>query len=727
MKQADGTTCPNSEPEYLKSRTEGDTIMKKISIILSLTLIFGMFAVNTFAYQRPENMVSEYNDFETDVGDWTNGLISGCTGGGDITESATTVAISSDTDPDHGKYLVVNNAGDLGKTATLMFDIVTARVQATANSQANAEVIAGDYFGFEFDFKLPEDASSSTALDLMVWDTRHSRSRSTLVKIVPSTGKVTAGKNTYTITKGTWYKMKLEAVVGSALQRFIIADDNGKELFVSNINDSSKYLPKLLYSFVTFSQGGADCEFYLDNTKAYTFSSEDLNAGKTIFRDDMQSYSPSDYTEDSTSWMPSWSEAKKFNVWIVNPTDGAGGHPLGMDRHAGFYSEDDNTFIRLKSKGFDAYANRLGFEVDAHNDVTVFGTAENPKSFVVGTKVRIDDVSSRNDIKISLIEEAGPDIVRTVTTVSPYSNTVTLGTGSSASTVGGLTMESGKWYDIEVIYNAESDYQRVEITDITDGKTQVFDGASGYASDDISAFDGVLFECSCTEDTVADFDDINIYTASKSHAAPFYSADSYELEADAGEIIINTSAPLGDFSSDMVTFRTDENKEIPADILYDGANTVTVVPSVSLKENARLQVVFSKDIPVGGEAPKFDSVLSFTVLIDEIYMDYSLKADGREVYAASDLKGKSNITCDITSTNRTAEDFNGMYVMTIVDKSNELKGICAENVSLSASVPNSDVSLSLPVPDNGEDLEVYIMLIDNFQSSKAIAKYIKIH
>ena len=83
--------------------------MKIVSIILSLTLIFGMLTINTQAYTRPENIVSEFNDFESGVGDWTNGLISGCTGGGDITESNTTLTITSDASGSHGKSLAVNN------------------------------------------------------------------------------------------------------------------------------------------------------------------------------------------------------------------------------------------------------------------------------------------------------------------------------------------------------------------------------------------------------------------------------------------------------------------------------------------------------------------------------------------------------------------------------------------------------------------------------------------
>ena len=702
--------------------------MKIVSIILSLTLVFGMLTINTQAYTRPENIVSEFNDFESGVGDWTNGLISGCTGGGDVTESNTTLTITSDASGSHGKYLAVNNGGDLSKTATLMFDIVTARVQATANSQASAEVIAGDYFGFEFDFKLPSDASSTTAIDLMVWDTRHSRSRSTLVKIVPSTGKVTAGGKNYTISKNKWYKMKLEAVVGSALQRFIIMDEKGKELFISDINDSSKYLPKLLYSFLTFSQGGAGCKFYLDNTKAYTFAAEDLNVGKVIFNDNIENYSPSDYNSESTSWMPSWSAAKNFNVWVVNSTEASGGHALGMDRHAGFYKENDNMFIRLKSKGFEAFANRLGFEIDAHNDATKFGTAENPKSFVVGTKIRIDDTTKKNDIKISLIEELSPDVVRGVTTISPYNGTVKLGTDPSSTVVSGLSMESDVWYDVEVIYNAETDYQRVEITNTLTDETQMFEGTSGYTGADISAFDGVMFECSCIEDTVVDFDDLKGYVASGTHAASFYTADSYEIEADASGVIVKTSAPLSDFSDDKLIFKNNEGEIISAQILYDGANEITIVPSSPLKENERLQLIISKDILVGGEKPKFDSVLNFKVLIDEINMDYDLTADSAGVVKASDLKGKSNLNCNISSSLRPGvTSFDGTFVMTIMDKNNEIKGICADEISLTDSSPNAVASLSMPIPDGGEELVVYIMFIDNFQNSKAIAKYIKIH
>ena len=702
--------------------------MKIISIILSMTLIFGLCTVNSFAYTRPENIVSEFNDFENGVGDWTNGLISGCTGGGDITSSSTTVAVSSDADASHGKYLVVNNAGDLGKTATLMYDIETARVQATTSTQAKAKVKAGDYFGFEFDFKLPSDASSTTALELMVWDTRHTRSRYTLVKIVPSTGKVTAGAKNHTISKGTWYKMKLECVVGSALQRFIIMDEKGKELFISNINDSSKYIPKLLYGFVTFSQGGANCKFYLDNTKAITFAADDLNVGKIVAYDDMQSYSPSDYTSESTSWMPSWSSAKNYNVWVVNSTEASGGHALGLDRHAGFYKENDNMFIRLKSKGFDAFANRLGFEIDAHNDATKFGTAENPKSFVVGSKIRIDDTTKKNDIKISLIEELSPDVVRCVTTISPYSGTVKLGTDPSSTVVSGLSMESDVWYDVEVIYNAETDYQRVEITNTLTDETQMFDGFSGYTPTNISAFDGVMFECSCIEDTIADFDDIKVYTASKSHAADFYTMDSYEIDKNASEIVVKTSADLTGVSDETVTLKDGDGEVVNASVSYN-ANTITITPSKTFKENERMQLIFSKEILVGGEKPRFDSVINFKVLMDEINMDYTFMADGVEVTKASDLKGKSNIICNISSSLRTGTtSFNGMYVITIMDKNNEIKAISADDISLSEEATTSDtVSLNLSVPDGGEDLEIYIMLIDNFQSSKALAKYIKIY
>lgn len=639
--------------------------MKIVSIILSLTLIFGLFTVNTFAYTRPENIVSEYNDFENGVGDWTNGLINDCSNAsGNITESDTTVSVSPDTDGTHGKYLVVNNAGDLGKTATLMFDIDSARKTA-AGAQANAKVKAGDYFGFEFDFKLPSDASSTTAIELMVWDTRVTRNRYTLVRLVPNTGLITAGSRTYTISKNTWYKMKLECVVGSAFQRFIVMDDSGKELFISNINDSSRYLPTALYGFVTFSQGGAGCVFYLDNTKAYTFAASDLNVGRIIFSDDEQ------HTLNS-----------------ANPY----------------------------------------FQIEAHNDLTNFnGAEEHPPAFVVQTKLRINNTTQHNDIKVSLIEEGEPDIIRLVTTISPYKKAVKIGHDSSGVSVGGLSMEPDIWYDVEIIYNAQSDYQRVEITNPTTGETQTFGGSSGYLPADISAFDGVLIECSCVEDTVADFDDLKIYVASQSHAEAFYTMDSYEIEADVSQIIIRTSAYLTNFSADKVTFKTDEGKVVPATISYDGENTVTIVPTKPFKENERMNVVFSKEILVNGEMPKFDSVLNIKVLISEIYMDFDLKADGETVVNASDIIGKSNISCNINSVNRTTEEINGIYVMTIMDKNGEIKGICADDVSVSASSPNASSSLSLPVPGDGRDLEIYIMLIDNFQSSKALAKYIKIH
>ncbi len=637
--------------------------MKIVSIILSLTFIFGMFTVNTQAYTRPENIVSEFNDFETGFGDWTNGLISGCTGGGDITESATTLTITSDASGSHGKYLVVNNGGSLRATATLMFDINSAKVNASGVTNS-AKVKRGNYFGFEFDFKLPSDASSDTALDLMVWDSCHNRNRETLVKILPSTGKVTAGSNNYTISKNTWYKMKLECVVGSALQRFIIMDDNGNELFVSNINSSSASInAQQIYSHVTFSQGGAGCVFYLDNTKASTFASEDLNTDRILFA--------------------------------------------------------DNTLRTLNS-------GNPSFEIEAHNKFTSFNTTELPSpTFVVATKLKIDDTTKDNDIKISLKEDAA---ARLVTTISPKNKKVTLGAVSSGATVGGLSMESDTWYDVEIIYNTQTDYQRVEITNTSTNETQVFDGLSGYLPTDISAFDGVLFECSFIEDTAVDFDKLNIYVASQSHAAPFYTMDSYELEANASEFVIKTSAALTGVSNNTVTLKDGDGNVIPASVSYNGTDTITILPSKTFKENERLQVILSREILVGGEKPKFDTVVNFKILIDEITMDLDLKADGEDVLQSSDLKGKSNINCNISSSLRTGTtSFNGMYVMTIMGENNEIKAISADDISLSEFSPSGAVSLSLPVPDGGENLEIYIMLIDNFQSSKALAKYIKIH
>lgn len=638
--------------------------MKIVSIILSLTFIFGMFTVNTQAYTRQENIVSKFNDFENGVGDWTNGNITGVVNdNGNLTTSTASLRIDSDASGTHGKYLVaVSTANNERECPTLLFDVVNAR-QTSGGASSSAKLKNGTAYGFEFDFRIPTENNSSTPIEIKLWDTARSRNRGTIFKITPSNGKVENNSNNQicTLTKNTWYKIKIESVAGTDKHRIIIMDDLGTE--IANGRYNTAIAAQSLVTFISFSKGGTNCEMHFDNTRLYTFDEADLNVGRTAY--------------------------------------------------------NDNTDRTINSSN-------SSFEIEAHNDFTGFSsTVEHPTTFVIATKLKIDDTTKDNDIKISLKEDA---VARLVTTISPKNKKVTLGAVSSGATVGGLSMESDTWYDVEIIYNTQTDYQRVEITNTSTNETQVFDGLSGYLPTDISAFDGVLFECSFIEDTAVDFDKLNIYVASQSHAAPFYTMDSYELEANASEFVIKTSAALTGVSNNTVTLKDGDGNVIPASVSYNGTDTITILPSKTFKENERLQVILSKEILVGGEKPKFDTVVNFKILIDEITMDLDLKADGEDVLQSSDLKGKSNINCNISSSLRTGTtSFNGMYVMTIMGENNEIKAISADDISLSEFSPSGAVSLSLPVPDGGENLEIYIMLIDNFQSSKALAKYIKIH
>ncbi len=638
--------------------------MKIVSIILSLTLVFGMLTINTQAYTRPENIVSEFNDFESGFGDWTNGSISGVVNdNGNLTTNATTLTINSDGTGTHGKYLVaVSTANNERECPTFLFDEVNAK-KTTGSASSSAKVKNGTLYGFEFDFRIPSSNNSSTAIEIKPWDTARNRNRGTIFKITPNTGKVENNNNNHigTLEKNTWYKIRIESVAGTNKHRIIIMDDLGKE--IANGRYNTAIASQNLVTFITFSKGGTNCEMHFDNTKLYTFSETDLNADRVLFTD------------------------KTLHTLNL-------GTPF--------------------------------FEVEANNSFTGFDATEAPsKVFVAETKLRIGDTTKENDIKISLKEDTSS---RLVTTISPKNKKIILGDILSGTTVDGLSMESGVWYDIRIIYNSETDYQRAEITNNSTGETQVFSGLSGYLPTDISAFDAMLFETTCTEDVVTEFDGLNIHTASKQYASDFYFMDSYEIETDASGIIVKTSAPLSDFSADKLIFKNNEGEIIPAQILYDGANEITIVPSSPLKENERLQLIISKDILVGGEKPKFDSVLNFKVLIDEINMDYVLTADSAGVVKASDLKGKSNLNCNISSSLRPGvTSFDGTFVMTIMDKNNEIKGICADEISLTDSSPNAVASLSMPIPDGGENLVVYIMFIDNFQNSKAIAKYIKIH
>lgn len=501
--------------------------MKKIvSIILCLTFILGLFTVNTFAYTRPENIVSEFNDFENGVGDWTNGLISGCTGSGsNVTESNTTIAITSDGNSTHGKYLAVNNEGTLSATATLMYDIASARKTA-AGAQEYAEVKAGDYFGFEFDFKLPSNASSATALELMVWDTRATRSRYTLVKIVPSSGKVTAGSKSYTISKNTWYKMKLEAVVGSALQRFIIMDDNGKELFISNINDSSKYLPTQLYGFVTFSQGGAGCEFYLDNTKAYTFSVNDINVGRNTATDDFEKYT---VTASDANRPTSANGTGSWYFW---------GSDLGAaNKRQIAIKNDGDKYVRIISDVFGAhsYIDRIAFGIPVSNKADVFGTATLQNPLMIGFKLRVADTGLLTDdeIRISLYNPT-TKVRDTITSILPAGNAVVVGgTLETANSTKGLNMACDKWYDVKIFQNDTTDYQRVEITNLEDNKTQIFEGKCTYSFSD---FTYLCFDATCYGKTCVDLDDVVITSMCGDYTQKLCDITGFDVDKEAVEV-----------------------------------------------------------------------------------------------------------------------------------------------------------------------------------------------
>lgn len=521
--------------------------MKKlVSIALTLTFILGLFTVNTFAYTRPENIVSELNDFENGVGDWTNGLISGCAGtGGDVTESATTVMVSSDADGDHGKYLVVNNAGSLSATATLMYDINSARKTA-AGAQSYAKVPAGAYFGLEFDFKLPNDASSETALDLMMWDTRASRNRATLVKIVPSSGKVTAGTKTYTITKNTWYKMKLEAVVGSALQRFTIADDNGKELFTSNINDTSKYLPTLLYGFITFSQGGAGCEFYLDNTKAYTFAAEDLNVGRVLTSENFEKYT------ETASDANRPTSANGTGSWYFWGSDlgAANGRQIAI-------KTDDSKYVRIVSDviGAHSYTDRIGIGIPFKNSTDLFGTATSQNTLLISFKLRVADTALLPDDDLSVFVYNNTSGARNaITSILPKGNAVKVGgTSDVAKTVGGLDIDFGKWHDVKIYQNDTTDYQRVEITNLDDNKTQVFEGKCSY---DFSDFTYLCFDLTCFGKTCVDIDDVNLTALSGSYTQKLCDISNFAVDkanVEVGEITASVDVKTYSYAENIVT------------------------------------------------------------------------------------------------------------------------------------------------------------------------------
>lgn len=542
--------------------------MKKIvSIILSLTFILGLFTVNTFAYTRPENIVSEFNDFENIVlddtlvagqwgnlvGDWGNGTTP-ADSVSPQTSSEAELSIGSDA---NGNYLITTLSGVERPSVCLWLDKVSA--SKAVGGVSNPTVPVGSYFAFEFDFKLPSTTTSSTPMNISIWDAAGSRDRTTVASLVPSTGKFTAGTNTYTISNNTWYKMKLEAVVGSSHQRFIIMDHNGKELFVSNM--ALKVSNNNFYGWIAINGGNKGDKFYFDNTKAYTFNSSDINVGRNTCTDDFEKYIE---TASDANRPTSANGTGSWYFW---------GSDLGAaNKRQIAIASDEDKYVRIVSdvNGAHSYTDRIAFGIPVSNKSDVFGTATVQNPLVIGFKLRVADTNLLTDDEIRIsIYNPTTKVRDTITSILPKGNAVAVGGMlENTDTVKGLNLECDKWYDVKIFQNDTTDYQRVEITNLEDNKTQIFEGKCTY---DFSDFSILCFDATCYGKTCVDFDDVVITSLSNAYTQKLCDITGFTVDkaaVEVGDITASVDVKTYSYAENIVT---DTAKLILASYDTDGS------------------------------------------------------------------------------------------------------------------------------------------------------------
>ncbi len=206
------------------------------------------------------------------------------------------------------------------------------------------------------------------------------------------------------------------------------------------------------------------------------------------------------------------------------------------------------------------------------------------------------------------------------------------------------------------------------------------------------------------------------------------SVDKDNFSPKTSQIKITMSDALSGITASNVTLCTTEGRKISSDVTYDSETKCVIIsPKKQLTANTNMEIVFAKGLEYAdGTELADDYIISICTGNDVISSDIKFEADGQLVHSIKQLEGCSELKCTINDSLLSgAESFSGVYVMT-VRQNEKITAITAKNISLDAGKTSDTITLTVPLPANAENSEIYLMLCDSLNSLIAKSKYVKL-
>lgn len=537
--------------------------MKKlVSIILSLTLIFGLFTVNTLAYTRPEVDIVPLQTFEDGAvpSTWS------------VNDSAT-CNISEETDSVKGKYMVAKFTGNTNQALKLTFP--------TPIKNTNP----GDCIVMEFDIRIPDsyDSTVDRNLSFHLRDYGGNTNQPLKINLKNKNPLLVAGYSAgyFGNCFGTdWSHVKIEIDMSSDKVRTNILG-SGKNITGYSVKDLATGRQQYLYLCIQDEGGNTTTPstIHLDNFRICKLENSDAYGVGQSFLNEQMNYEETTGTNNWGLWAPNTSNF----VFVVE--DGSETRNISCISDG----DDSNKFMRMNSGNI---AKRTYFRrsvsgtkmFDMANIGSNTNATKSSTAILYQTKFRIDDVTKANTTSLSVVPYTSDGSARAneryVFSINPKEGIATVGNGGDIKTYDGLTLLSKQWYTLNVFHNVASGYMRAEIVD-NSGNIQAFEGNVKDLSADYGNIALFGFNNSSEEHTVIDYDDLQIYSASVSDAKIFYTLSDFTADKANGVVTASVSV-----SSDMTNITSGVAKIIIASYKDNGLQKLKiadVIPITGIK------------------------------------------------------------------------------------------------------------------------------------------------
>ncbi len=297
-----------------------------------------------------------------------------------------------------------------------------------------------------------------------------------------------------------------------------------------------------------------------------------------------------------------------------------------------------------------------------------------------------------------------------------------------------IDIEAGEWTHVNMVFDFDTSMWTVS----ANGQEAVYDSTSQNKT--FSEMRFTLFSAG----TPFAIDNARIYNIRYYSGVKKmeYIAGSAAVEittkvpADADAVKLITGEGIDDSTIDCITVSDTSGKAVElASLTYSASDkSITITPKTKFPEARGIIVAF-------GDGTKFaDGTLvaqpysvSFDVESASITTNASLKVNGSQLTDGSQLGNGDVVSVDISAENISASQSTCTYVLSLRklttiggEQISQLVSLKAKDVSLAAS-GTLDFSLTLDAIAVSGDYEVYLMIIDSFENSKAKAEYIKIN